>query len=339
MRGADTFWVATALLPVRTAGVLAKTRRAGSFCFTELPPLWPTAMFASAALGLAEPAQAQQLPATATWNPPPAEWNAASAWSPRGPPTDTAIFPAGVSTTVNVPPGTTIGTLVFEAPNYTVNVGPGTATVNITGQGILTGQGPFDVPDNRPVININNGPNEVVNFLGTSTGGLAKFIIGPGDTLDTSGRSIQTGMTAGSIVNSGLINLASSNIANVGNELTVFGTYMGNGGTLRLNTFLGTDSSPSDKLIINGGPTPAGTRPIGIDGSATATGTTLLQIINAGGPGAQTTANGIQVVQAINGATTTPTAFSLAGGRVTAGAFDYFLFRGGVTQGSQESWF
>src|SRR5262249_55943985 len=30
MRGADTFWVATALLPVRTAGVLAKTRSATS---------------------------------------------------------------------------------------------------------------------------------------------------------------------------------------------------------------------------------------------------------------------------------------------------------------------
>jgi hypothetical protein len=40
---------------VRTAGVLAKTRRAGSFCFTELPRLWPTAMLASAALGLTVP--------------------------------------------------------------------------------------------------------------------------------------------------------------------------------------------------------------------------------------------------------------------------------------------
>src|SRR5262249_280048 len=30
---------------------------------------------------------------------------------------------------------------------------------------------------------------------------------------------------------------------------------------------------------------------------------------------------------------------SLAGGRVTAGAFDYFLFRGGVSPGSEHSWF
>jgi outer membrane autotransporter protein len=99
--------------------------------------------------------------------------------------------------------------------------------------------------------------------------------------------------------------------------------YIGVGGLIGLNTFLGTDSSPSDKLVISGG---------------SGSGSTAIRVTNAGGPGAPTVSDGILLVQAINGATTTPTAFSLAR-PVTAGAFDYFLFRGGVSPGSQDSWF
>ena len=47
-------------------------------------------------------------------------------------------------------------------------------------------------------------------------------------------------------------------------------------------------------------------------------------------PGAETTGNGIQVVKAINGATTSPGAFTLRDPELRAGAFDYDLFRGGV---------
>src|SRR5262250_1072508 len=87
------------------------------------------------------------------------------------------------------------------------------------------------------------------------------------------------------------------------------------GGTLGLNTFLGDDNSPSDRLVINGG---------------SATGPSLLRITNAGGPGAETTGNGILVVQAINGGMTTGNAFTLGGAEVREGAFDYDLFRGGL---------
>ncbi len=90
-----------------------------------------------------------------------------------------------------------------------------------------------------------------------------------------------------------------------------------------MNTFLGADGSPSDKLIINGG---------------SAIGNSLLRITNAGGPGAETVANGIAVVQAINGGTTAPGAFTLAG-EVRGGAFDYFLFRGGLGGSSPNDWF
>ena len=100
-------------------------------------------------------------------------------------------------------------------------------------------------------------------------------------------------------------------------------SYTGTGGTIALNTFLGADGSPSDKLVINGG---------------SATGNSFLRITNAGGPGAQTVANGIPVVQAINGGTTAPGAFTLAG-EVRGGAFDYFLFRGGLGGSSPNDWF
>jgi hypothetical protein len=43
------------------------------------------------------------------------------------------------------------------------------------------------------------------------------------------------------------------------------------------------------------------------------TGNSFLRIFNAGGPGALTTANGIQVVETTNGATTASGAFALAG--------------------------
>ncbi len=90
--------------------------------------------------------------------------------------------------------------------------------------------------------------------------------------------------------------------------------YIGKRRHTGLNTFLGTDGSPSDRLVINGG---------------TASGNSLLQITNAGGLGALTTGNGILVVDTINGGTTVPGTFALAG-RVAAGPYDYTLFRSSV---------
>jgi outer membrane autotransporter protein len=92
--------------------------------------------------------------------------------------------------------------------------------------------------------------------------------------------------------------------------------YTGGGGGITLNTFLGADDSPSDKLVINGG-------------SATGA-TTNLTIKNTGGLGVQTTGDGIRVVQAINSGTTNPGVFALSEGELRPGAATYFLFRGGL---------
>ena len=67
-------------------------------------------------------------------------------------------------------------------------------------------------------------------------------------------------------------------------------------------------------------------------------GNTSIGITNVGGQGALTLGNGILVVQAVNGATTTGNAFSLSG-RVAAGPYEYQLFRGGFSNGSGSNWY
>ena len=123
---------------------------------------------------------------------------------------------------------------------------------------------------------------------------------------------------AGNLSNSGLVNLAG---ANPGNRLTVTGNYQGQSGALSLNAYLGADASPSDKLVVDGG---------------AATGATALRIINKAGPGVRTTGDGIQVVQAVNGGTTSSDASPARGG--LRGRL-CMLFRGGVAAGTEQNWY
>jgi outer membrane autotransporter protein len=141
-------------------------------------------------------------------------------------------------------------------------------------------------------------------------------------SVEASGTLGSTGTVFNTVTNAGTV------APGFGLPATQFGTltvnsYVGAGGTLALRTFLGTDGSPSDKLVINGG---------------TATGSTSVRITNAGGPGAETVANGITVVQAINGGTTAAGAFTLPG-EVRAGDFDYRLFHGGLSGSNPNDWF
>ena len=124
------------------------------------------------------------------------------------------------------------------------------------------------------------------------------------------------------VTNAGIINLTNGG-STAANSLTIAGNYVGNGGGLNLRTMLGSDGSPSDRLIISGG---------------NASGTTAMTVINAGGAGALTTADGILLVQVINGGTTSVGAFGLSNA-VVAGAHEYLLFRGGVSAGSADNWY
>lgn len=131
--------------------------------------------------------------------------------------------------------------------------------------------------------------------------------------------------TAGQLTtlnNLGLIDMTTAS-SSATDTLTVNGNYSGTGGQLALQSVLGADGSPSDKLIINQG---------------TLSGTTAINVTNLGGAGAATLQDGIQVVQALNGATSSGSVFTL-GRPVSAGAFDYYLFKGGVTAGTAENYY
>ena len=122
--------------------------------------------------------------------------------------------------------------------------------------------------------------------------------------------------------NSGLIDLTRGGTA-TGDTLTINGDYVGNNAMIKLQSVLAGDNAASDRLIV---------------ASGQMSGNTALNVTNMGGTGALTAQNGIQVVQADQGATSTAGAFTL-GQSLSAGAYQYYLFKGGVTAGSENSWF
>ncbi|AMO83381.1 autotransporter outer membrane beta-barrel domain-containing protein [Obesumbacterium proteus] len=89
--------------------------------------------------------------------------------------------------------------------------------------------------------------------------------------------------------------------------LTITGNYHGDGGLLVMNTQLGDDSSPTDKLVIAGD----------------TTGSTYVAVNNAGGIGALTT-NGIKLIE-VQGDSSGQ---FVQQGRIVAGLYDYYLQRG-----------
>ncbi|UVK42947.1 autotransporter domain-containing protein [Mesorhizobium sp. AR07] len=195
--------------------------------------------------------------------------------------------------------GTTIaaGTLAIGDSTHSGATLSGGGLVNVLPAGTLGGYGSVTGPVT------NQGTIAVADAVSALAGGpVGNFTIN------------------GNFTNAGVAQVGG---AAVGNTLTVNGNYIGQSGAVSLNTFLGTDGSPSDKFIINGG---------------TASGTTGLGITNIGGPGTPTSQDGIMVVQTLNGATTAPGAFAL-NSFVGAGAFEYYLYKGGNASGTAEDWF
>jgi outer membrane autotransporter protein len=143
-----------------------------------------------------------------------------------------------------------------------------------------------------------------------------------GATLDTGGFD----QRVAALTNNGTVSLAGSA---TGSTLTVTGPYGGQNGVLRLGTALSDSTGVSDRLELNGP-------------GAVASGSTQLQIVNLQGLGALTLGDGITVVSAVNGATTTAQttkdAFSLAGGHVVAGAYEYNLYAADAS-GAGENWY
>ncbi|MEX3776943.1 autotransporter outer membrane beta-barrel domain-containing protein [Pseudomonas sp. MYb118] len=179
---------------------------------------------------------------------------------------------------------------------------------------------------------------ETVNLTNTSRFDLQNDVFRLGDSnigtgvFNVDGSSTLTSVQGGisplnaallaTLNNSGTIDLASGN-SRTDDSLTVLGNYAGSGGKLLLQSALGDDASPSDKLVVNNG---------------TLTGNTLITVSNEGGAGALTQQNGIQVVQALGSAVSENGAFALQA-PVSAGAYSYNLYKGGITPGSENSWY
>ncbi|MGC6370017.1 autotransporter outer membrane beta-barrel domain-containing protein [Pseudomonas sp. K2I15] len=161
-------------------------------------------------------------------------------------------------------------------------------------------------------------------FLGDSASSTGTFNIDGSSSLGVIQGSIRP-YTAGQLAtlnNAGTIDMTTgSNSAS--DALMVYGNYVGNNGQLWLQSVLGDDSSASDKLVVSDG---------------TISGHTQLSVSNLGGAGGFTQNNGIEVVQALNGAVSSTDAFALKGS-VSAGAYEYLLFKGGVTAGTENNWY
>ncbi|OBQ68185.1 autotransporter outer membrane beta-barrel domain-containing protein [Mesorhizobium loti] len=162
--------------------------------------------------------------------------------------------------------------------------------------------------------------------LGDSGTGKGSLSVDAASTLYGGGFNAEIrAFTAGQmadVMNAGRIDLTNGTTGAT-DRLTISGNYTGLGGLLLIQTELGDDTSASDRLVLSEG---------------TASGSTGIAVVNVGGAGAQTTADGIMVVQAINGASSSATAFALDA-PVAAGAFEYYLFKGGVSAGSNENWY
>lgn len=160
--------------------------------------------------------------------------------------------------------------------------------------------------------------------LGDSASGSGTLLIDASSRVTSTSGSVVPYLAGQRVTvrNSGTLDMTTGS-AVTGDTLRIVGDYIGDNGRLLLQSTLADDASPSDRLIVAQG---------------TISGATQLAVTNTAGPGGLTRTNGIEVVQATEGATSDNSAFSLADS-VSAGPYQYYLFKGGLTAGSENSWF
>ncbi|CAG9172926.1 autotransporter family protein [Cupriavidus pampae] len=140
-------------------------------------------------------------------------------------------------------------------------------------------------------------------------------------TVAAAGTLSGTGTIFGNVTNSGTVTPGGGS-----GVLTVAGNYVGNGGTVRVNTVFGDDASPSGRLVVTGD----------------TSGTSQIRAVKVGGNGALTV-EGIKVID-VQGASNAT--FTLAGDytfqgqqAVVAGAYAYRLVKNGVATPTDGDWY
>ncbi|CEJ12344.1 Outer membrane protein IcsA autotransporter precursor [bacterium YEK0313] len=207
------------------------------------------------------------------------------------------------------------GTLAFNRSDAFTFAGTisGTGTVRQIGSGTttLTAAGAYSGPTIVEAGTLAPGSAGVFSTA-------SAFSVLPAGTLALNGFD----QRVAALSNAGLVSLGGA----PGTTLTVTGDYAGAGGTLRLNTQLGGDASPTDRLVVEGG----------------TSGATTLAVVNRGGIGAPTV-EGIKVIDVAGASNGT---FALAGDymfmgapTLIAGAYGYQLHKGGVSTPGDGDWY
>lgn len=196
-------------------------------------------------------------------------------------------------------------------------------TGNISGKGQLhqTGSGITELQGENSYSGATLIANGVLQAGNTNTlSSASHHYVVADSTLNTQGYN----QTVAGLSNGGDVSLIGQQ---TGTTLTVKGDYTGEKGTINMAAIQnGSGAGIADRLIIDGGK---------------ASGSTLLDV-DGSGLGAPTIGDGIEVVTALNGATTTAQtsrdAFHLAADRMAAGAFEYQLHAGNAL-GQGENWY
>lgn len=183
---------------------------------------------------------------------------------------------------------------VFDVP--LASVGAGDGRINQTGSGTTRLEG--DSSAFAGLTTVQAGTLSVNGILG--------------GTMDVFGGRLQGNGTVGNTINhlGGVIAPGNS----IG-TLTIAGNYTSNGGALEIEAELGTDSSPTDLLVVTGD-------------TILGSGTTLVRVINVGGAGGQTAGDGIKIIEV--GGVSAAEAFALSGPAI-GGAYRYDLFQNDLT--------
>ncbi|GGA91021.1 autotransporter [Brucella endophytica] len=193
------------------------------------------------------------------------------------------------------------------------NVISGSGGVDQVGSGttVITGANTYTGATNVKAGTLAAGADNVF-----STG--SAFTVDANGTLDLAGYD----QTLASLANAGAVRFGET----AGTTLTINDDYVGNGGTIYLNTALTDDASATDRLLING--------------STSGTGT--LAVTNRGGLGGLTK-EGIKIVD-VGGASEGQ--FGLQGDfayqgkqAVVGGAYAYQLYQGSITDPTDGDWY
>ncbi|MDR6871456.1 fibronectin-binding autotransporter adhesin [Bosea sp. BE125] len=228
------------------------------------------------------------------------------------------------------------GLLRATADNPNFFAGFDTRTINIGANGIVIDTDGHDIGMSPnftgagALIKDGAGKLELTGNSGSTFTGAGSVVAGTlavngvlGGTMEVISGRLQGIGTVGSTINQLGGTIAPGN--SIG-TLTINGNYLGNGGRLEIETVLGGDASPSDRLVIIG----------------STAGSTLVTVLNQGGAGAQTI-EGIKIVDvggASNGVFTLQGNYVFQGQQaVVAGAYAYTLQKNGISTPNDGDWY